>query len=227
MKKLILTALLGVSSSLFATIIQHTGVDSARGMSIEIKTDGAVHQVTAGVGVLRIDGSSYFDAFCVNLFQGITLYQNYEAVTVSASAFDADGGAAAWIVQHFLPVVNAAAGSTRQVDGAALQLAIWDIIHDGGDGFAAGRVRASSNTNSSVLAVANEWRLASLDQHGAANVFIPAPDTRSFQQQLYVPACAMGGDCGTSGVPEPGTMAMLAVGGAAVLFGASRSREAR
>ena len=224
MKKPILAALLVCSPSMFATTIQHTGVDWSRGLSIEIQADGAVRRAGAGVGVLLVDGASYLDAFCVNLFKGIALYQNYDAVTVTASAFDADGGTAAWIMQNFLPVVNAGAGAARQIEGAALQLAIWDIIHDGGDGFAAGRVRATSNTNSSVLAVANQWRLAALDEHGAANVFVAAPDTRSFQQQLYLPTCSTGGNCGTSDVPEPGAMAMLAVGGAAVLFGSWRRR---
>lgn len=83
----------------------------------------------------------------MNLFQGITLYRDYPAVSLLPDAYDSDGGAAAWLMQTFLPVVNAAMGSTRQIDGAALQLAIWDTIHDGGDGFAIGRVRSTGNTN--------------------------------------------------------------------------------
>ncbi len=222
MKNVILTAIFTLSSSLFATNIKHTGLDFTRGMTVEINADGNVRNVGAGISVLQIDGTDLIDALCVNLFQGITVGQTYDAASIDASAYDMDGSSAAWLVQTFLPVVNAATGLARQIDGAALQLAIWDTIHDGGDGFADGHVRATGNTTASVLALANQWRLDAIDQNGAAKVFTAAPGTRTFQQQIYLSACASGNDCGGGEVPEPGTLVMMAVGAAAVLFGSWR-----
>jgi hypothetical protein len=217
-KTLILTAILSSYSSLFATSIKHTGLDSTRSMNIEIKADGNVRTVGAGVGLLLVDGTDLLDVFCVNLFTAITVDHTYTANSIGAQAYDSDGGAAAWLMQTYLPVVNAATGLSRRIAGAALQLAIWDTIHDGGDGFSAGRIQATGHTNSSVLALANQWRLEALDEHGNANVFTAVPGTRVFQQQMYLPE---GGE-----VPEPGTFAMLAVGGLGVLFGTWRRRRA-
>ena len=106
-----------------------------------------------------------------------------------------------------------------------MQLAIWDVIHDGGDGFASGRVRSTGNTNSGVLALANQWRLESLDQHGSASIYVPAPNSRSFQPQLYLTGCAANGSCGGSEVPEPGTLMMLSIGGLGIYCGTRRRRQ--
>ena len=121
MKKLILTAaILTLSSTaLLATNIQHTGLDWNRGMTIELQADNRVQNASAGVGVLLVDGASLVDAFCVNLFRGIALYQDYSATSVTPTSYDPDGGAAAWLMQTFLPVVNATApGSSQQMEGA-------------------------------------------------------------------------------------------------------------
>ena len=217
MKKLILSAILSLStSSLFATTIKHTGLDWARAMGVEISADGAVRNANAGVGILQVDGSSLVDVLCVNLFQGISLNQTYAAASISPTSYDSNGGAAAWLMQSFLPVVDTA------VEGAALQLAIWDVIHDGGDGFASGRIRSTGNTNASVLAMASQW-IADAQGHSsnAAFVFTAAPGQRAFQQQLYLAA----GGQPTGDVPEPGTMAMLAIGTVGVLLGAWRRRD--
>jgi PEP-CTERM motif len=217
MKKLILTAILGLtSSSLFATTIRHQGLDWNRAMGIEIEANGQVRNVNAGVGSVRVNGSALLDVFCVNLFQGITLYQSYSAASVAPAAYDSDGGAAAWLMQTLLPGLHSA------VEGAALQLAIWDVIHDGGDGFDAGLIQSSLHTNADVLSLASGWVSNSRGMNGtAAFVFTAAPNARPFQQQMYLAI-----DCNPpSDVPEPGTTAMLAIGCLGVFVGSWRRKR--
>ena len=109
------------------------------------------------------------------------------------------------------------------IEGAALQLAIWDVIHDSGDGFATGRIRSTGNTNAAVLSLAGQWVAASHGQSSTnAQVFTAGPNQRAFHQQLYLTGCALSGNCGGSEVPEPGTLSMLALGGLGIFFGARR-----
>ncbi len=216
MKKTLLAtsimALFSSSSSLRATEIVHTGLDGNRSQSIEIKADGNTRNVGAGVGILLVDGITYIDVLCVNLFQGITLNIDYAAQSIAASVYDSDGPAAGYLAQTYLPSVS------TKIAGAALQLAVWDLIHDGGDGFSAGRVQSTVNTNSSVLTQANSFRQEALGKAAAASVFTAAPGARAFQQQIY-----LAGNPGQ--VPEPATFALLGIGlvGAALI----RRRQAK
>lgn len=203
------------STTLLGTTIQHTGLDWDRAMTIEIKADGTTRNAHAGVGVLLVNGAEYVDALCVNLFQTIYLNNIYTAESIAPATYDADGGnAAAYLAEHNL------SPSLSQTGGAALQLAVWDLIHDGGDGFAAGRIQSTSNTNGAVLAQANTWRTEALGQSGAASIFTAAPGATAFQQQIYLTGNPDGGE-----VPEPGTLVMLAVGVAGVAFGAWRRKR--
>ena len=63
MNRLTATAILALSStSLFATSIKHTGVDSSRAMTIEINSDGTVRNANAGVSRLLVDGTTLIDS---------------------------------------------------------------------------------------------------------------------------------------------------------------------
>ncbi|MBM3793909.1 MAG: hypothetical protein FJW31_07530 [Acidobacteria bacterium] len=216
---LLISTLLTILSSttLFGTNIQHTGLDWDRAMTIEIKADGNVRNANAGVGVLLVNGADYVDALCVNLFQAIYLNTTYAAQSIAPASYDVDGGnAPAYLAERYL------SASLTDVGGAALQLAVWDLIDDGGDGFAAGRIRSTANTNGSVLAQANNWRMEAMGQSGAASIFTAAPGTTAFQQQIYLTGNPGGGE-----VPEPGKLVMLVVGVAGVAFGSwSRNRAA-
>lgn len=203
MKKTLLAtsilSLLSSSSSLWATEIVHTGLDWNRAQTIEIKADGNTWHVGAGVGILLVDGVDYIDVLCVNLFQGITLNVEYAAQSIAAGLYDSDGPAAGYLAQTYLPTIS------TKVAGAALQLAVWDMIHDGGDGFSAGRVQSTVNTDSSVLTQANAYRQDALGKSAAASVFTAAPSAAVFQQQIYLAG-------NPAQVPEPATFALLGIG---------------
>jgi len=188
-------------------------------MGIVVELDGEEHVAGAGVGLFSVEGSDPINTFCVNLFEGFAFFEEYTADSISALDYNPNGAQAGWLMQTFLPVTNTA------IDGAALQLAIWDVIHDGGDGFDAGRIRSSSYTDADVLALARE-RVA--ESHGqsttAAYVYTASPGTPIFQQQLYLSGAQYDPPSDSpSDVPEPGTLAILGVGGLALV--ASRLRS--
>jgi hypothetical protein len=216
MQKIILiVGLLLSTSSLFGTNIMLTGFDMNRTMGVAFNVDGEEYVAGAGVGLLEVDGSAIVESFCLDLFAGISYFELFTADSVEAYAFHANGGSAAWLMDSYLGNATDAAG------GAALQLAIWDMIHDGGDGFEAGRIQANTFTDSSVLQLASAWVADAKGKTStAALVFVPASGTPEFQERLYLRGeedCEPNGD-----VPEPGTLAMLAVGAVGIFSGSRR-----
>ncbi len=162
-------------------------------MGIVFNVDGEEYVAGAGIGLVRINDAEPIESICVNLFEGFSFYEEYWADSMAATEYDPNGGAAGWILQACLPVASTA------IEGAALQLAIWDAIHDGGDGFAAGRIQSNIYTDSAVLELAAGWVAKSAGQNGPrAYVYAPTAGTAAFQQQLY-----LGSPDGISDVPGP------------------------
>ena len=178
-----------------------------------MNANGTTRNVTAGVGRLVIDGINTRDVFCVDFFELIYTNTSYLATTVTTSIYDPqDGDRAGWLMKNILPQINLLAnGAQKQQWAAALQFAIWDVIHDSGNGFGSGMIRSTSQTNSEVLSKANEWVIASVGQSFSGRVLVPAPGSRGFQEQMYV-------------TPEPSSLTMMAIGVLAVAFGAYRRR---
>ena len=115
---------------------------------------------------------------------------------------------------------------TTAAQGAGIQLAIWDIVHDGGDGFSAGRVQAVTNpsnpTDSNVLSWANTYEALSAG-NSSAFAFI----YNNVNMGNGVPAQMLAGprfaDGGPVPNPEPATFLMAG----AALIGLSRFARRR
>ena len=110
------------------------------------------------------------------------------------------------VLRNTLPTINA---TLRRQQGAALQLAIWDIVHDNGDGFNAGRIRQSGDalnpTDAIVLAQANNFLASSLGrplQGGIVYVNVLGPTS---MQRLI-----------SDSVPEPSSYGLMLTGCAAI-----------
>jgi len=217
-----------------ATIVV-TGVDFNRGESIWIREDGA--DVDAYfVGVIQIavteDGVTFNrDTVCVDLFTDINLYQTYNTTILRPT--DVSGKnllRASWLVDNtLLPTQNPGYHSLLPSDdwvytpdqGAGLQLAIWDIVHDGGDGLSAGRVQAATNTPANVVYWADTYLGLSVWQGSALSyVYNNTSLTGAPAQMLIGP---MFDDGGPQPNPEPSTLVL--VGGALLGLGWQARRK--
>jgi len=237
---LLLLATCGLCSG--ATIVV-TGVDWGRGESIWINGNGSDFQAYfAGVieiSVTDLDGTFARDSLCVDLFTDIYIDQPYYTVVLSPSDVPGkDLGRVSWLVDNaLLPTQSSFTSALPQSDlvtsvaqGAGIQLAIWDIVHDGGDGFSSGSVQAATGSNPTdpaVLAWAETYESASLGQSSNLAYVYQNVNMENGQpaQMLAGPMFKDGGpqpqplDPLTSAddTPEPGTMVLT--GGALIGLG--------
>ncbi|MBL8210723.1 MAG: hypothetical protein JNK87_08430 [Bryobacterales bacterium] len=97
-------------------------------------------------------------AMCVDLFTNIS-YATYntDAMPVNTMTW---GPRVTWLYENF----GRFAVTSEQA--AAVQIAIWDIVHDGGDGLAAGNIQAQATTRTSLVNAANGFVTSSVGQVG-------------------------------------------------------------
>ena len=213
-RQLILLALLGASPCLATTLLYVVGEDTL-GENIYINENGTVTQAWAGGLDINVGGTgdgSNGDArvvLCVQLTVSIGK-GTYDTVIdfADTTPFNtANLERAAWLVDHDYP--------TSPVTGAALQLAIWDIMQDSGDGFNAGYVQAATGTHATdptVLADAINYETISVGKATPlAYVYIDTTLGGAAVQDLI------------GQTPEPAAIVLMVSG--LVLIGLSRLRR--
>jgi hypothetical protein len=210
--KTIQTAALLLLSSSFsaATTIEYLGNDATRGGQIQIQLEGKSFDTFAGLANIIVDGLVLTQAFCVDIHEAI--WTGFHQVITQDPSTLSNGGRAAWLMQNLLGTV------TGQISGAGMQLAIWDIVHDGGDGLSAGTVRSLGTTDGAIVLAANQYLQASAGQSSMSAIIYSNVNGRDWAQTIMTAGPE-------SGVPEPGSMAMIALGAVAVALGAWRRRS--
>ena len=212
---LLLTATLSTAS--FATQVYVTiqGMDPIRSSLIDLQVNGQTwSNISAGGILVEAGNSPVEDYFCIDLFHDISAGTYLDNVNAPNAALRQDR--VAWMISNLLPTLSSNS-TVSQVQGAGLQLAIWDVITDGGDGFSSGSVRKAISTNSEVLLWAQQYLNASTGK-SASNVGVYTVANLNPYGQPYQ---ALMGDLMT---PEPGSVTMAAIGLGLLLLGSRRMR---
>jgi hypothetical protein len=218
-----LLGLLLMTAAASASTIVATGVDASRGGGIWIREDGVdVSAYFAGVIFIRLteDGVNYDrDTLCVDLFTDIYLSQTYETHVLHPNNVPGKHlERVSWLVDNaLLPTQEPSFASLLPVtdwvtswqQGAGLQLAVWDIVHDGGDGFSSGRVQAGQTTptDAVVLAWAQSYEASSAGM-GDNYAYIYQNTIMGSTQPAQMLAGPRFVDGGPTPNPEPATMLM-------------------
>ncbi len=110
--------------------VRHHGFGA--GENVDLCYRGHSLNTFAGQNLLSVDGGDPFVSFCVDLDNGIGGGAAFEALLASTDALGAGGGAIAYLYQTY------GQADLSSVEAAGLQVAIWDYLTDGGDGFEVG-----------------------------------------------------------------------------------------
>ena len=220
-------------------------VDAARGeynlwFNEHGASGGATQAYFAGVVFLDLNatGTDYYrDTLCVDLYTNITVGQTYGTGVVTPSeAPGRDLNRVSWLIDNaVLPTQNvtflSAMDKTDRVSspaqGAGIQLAIWDIAVDGGDGFSAGQVEVSSDANNPTDPDVLKWANFYEDQSAGKSSDL-AFVYKTFSLGTGSPAQMLVGpefqDHGPQPTPEPSTVVFAGSGLFLLAYLALRNR---
>ena len=219
LKKLALLALLAASPAISNTIIV-TGLNASLGVqqSLWFDQDGVAGQeYWVGAIIISLDGYPR-DTFCVDLFTQISFDTYSSQLDTATSATEKRIG---WLLQNQYPVT--------QFQAAAFQLALWDITHDNGDGFAAGAGRitqstdAANPTDPTILAMALAYEASSAGKSATYGVIYHNVTFSGAPVQTLVGRPVTDG--GPSPKPEPANVILIGSGLVLIAFGRRRARR--
>jgi hypothetical protein len=165
-------------------------------------------QTVVGQLIVRIDGTTNVIMYCIDLLTGIDLGVTYDSVP----RFPNPGAEqrVAWLYNHYgFFQLGVPASVNTDDEAVALQLAMWDILHDGGTGPNAGNFVFLGDAFPNTAALWQNYLTLSAGQQSAA-AFIYVNYTQGANPEEVQTLI------GPGQVPEPSTWAMVLAGGAAL-----------
>jgi hypothetical protein len=153
------------------------------------------------------DGTYIGEVFCVDLDHTINIPTEYD-ISWQTTAALANGGRAAWIYQNYL----AGSKNANNPVAAAVQIALWDVVYDAGDGLASGNFQYVNGLSATASSQAASLITSSVG-HTAESAYFVA--TGQYGQAMIVPVP----------VPEAGTAALVGLGLSLLGVGFVRKRS--
>jgi hypothetical protein len=215
LKRLILLGLL-ITGSAYSTTITLNQIDGNLGESITFSDYGNVATNWAGGVDATVAGYARV-LYCVQLKVNISVPGTYDSILDFADS--ASLQRVGWLMQYHAP--------TNPADGAGFQLALWDILQDGADGFDSGNVMTvlATDTNAAtptdVVTAANHYEAISAGMSGTEAVIYKNFTLGGDPQQTLIGFWVT--DSGPSPAPEPSVILLIFSG--LVLIGLSRVRR--
>ena len=205
------------ASGIHAATITSVSADATRGGNIALSWQGKTTIDYAGFIDVVMDGIYNRYTFCADITTPIS-NTTYTTIFQSPSTI-ANGLRAAWLVENY------AQTTTTVVGGQALQFAIWDIIHDGGDGLSKGNFRKASATTAAVVTQATSYLSLSLG-HTSTNAMIYVNTNVSTGAPGQTLISWIPNDGGPQLTPEPASMLFVGAGLAGIAILARRKSKA-
>jgi hypothetical protein len=137
------------------------------------------------------DGQFFGYVYCVDLDHMISLPTEYEVTPQSSSAL-AHGSRVSWLYRTYIGQTSTASKA------AALQLAIWEVLVDDGDGFGVGSFRYNGGLSSLTGSEAQNMIAASVGKSASSSLVLRP--TGNYGQAMIAT------------VPEPTSLLLLGLG---------------